>query len=228
MSLPPSHPSSPLLKSSPVSTRSSSSSLSPFLFFCLPSPLLHHCLHTHGCYPNIHHRFYCTRSQPIHLSSLISSIYSYSSISPFSLLLSSSLIFRQCLHTVFICIYLALIFIAFFIIVNASLCLQSCLYYVHPSITGRLRENVEQFMADLDTSYFTFTKNIVTAWLKRLLTSYLTIIELDIRVCVCVRACVRAGGRACVRACVRVCVFDGTFVQLNPFNVVDFGPAWHC
>ena len=47
------------------------------LFFCLPSPLLHHCLHTHGCCPNIHHRFYCTRSQPFLLSSLISSFYSY-------------------------------------------------------------------------------------------------------------------------------------------------------
>ena len=41
----------------------------PFLFFCLPSPLLHHCLHTHGCCPNIHHRFYYTRSHLLLLSS---------------------------------------------------------------------------------------------------------------------------------------------------------------
>ena len=60
-----------------------------FLFFCLPSPLLHHCLHTHGCCSNIHHRFYYTRSHLLLLFSSISLFYSYSSISPFSLLLSS-------------------------------------------------------------------------------------------------------------------------------------------
>ena len=58
-----------------------------FLFFCLPSPLLHHCLHTHGCCSNIHHRFYCTRSQPFILSSLMHWFYSYYQISPFSLLM---------------------------------------------------------------------------------------------------------------------------------------------
>ena len=48
-----------------------------FLFFCLPSPLLHHCLHTHGCCSNIHHCFYYTRSHLLLLFSSISLFYSY-------------------------------------------------------------------------------------------------------------------------------------------------------
>ena len=111
-----------------------------FLFFCLPPPLLNHWLHTHGCNscPNIHHRFYYTRSHLLLMSSSVFSFYPYSAISPFLFFCLSSLLLIQCLHTVFILISIVLIFITFFIIVNVSPCLQTCRHYVHPSNTGRL------------------------------------------------------------------------------------------
>ena len=71
----------------------------PFPFFCLPSPLLHHCLHTHGCCPNIHHRFYYTRSHLLLLSSYIYSFHSFHHFLLFVVFCLPSPLLHHCLHT---------------------------------------------------------------------------------------------------------------------------------
>ena len=67
--------------------------------FCLPSPLLHHCLHTHGCCSNIHHRLYYTRSDLLFSSSSFSSFYSFHQFLLFLFFCLPSPLLHHYLHT---------------------------------------------------------------------------------------------------------------------------------
>ena len=119
------------------------SSISPFSLLLSSFSSSSSSLHTHGCCPNVHHRFYYTQSHLLLLSSYIYSFYSFHQFLLFPFFCLPSHLLRQCLHTVFIFISIVLIFITLFIIlVNVSPCLQTCLHYVHPSRTGRLPEKI--------------------------------------------------------------------------------------